>query len=355
MNHLKQIAAKLADYQLDALLVTSEPGEYYATGFHGEGYVLITPNKNYYSTDSRYIEAATAIEGVELTSINAGKSHLELAVEHVQANGIKALGIEEGYMSVDEFGRIRAALPGDVELVPAQKLLTDLRAQKDEEELGYMRRAQECTDKAFTEILNFIKPGVTEKEIAARLTYLMMSFGARKNSFDPIVASGPNGSMPHAIPTERKIQTGEFVTMDFGCMYEGYCSDMTRTVCVGEPTEEMEKVYNTVQAAQKAGIAVAKAGVPGCDIHNAAHDVIRAAGYGEYFGHGFGHSLGLEIHEDPGARATNKEPMPLHCTVSAEPGIYLPGRFGVRIEDVVFLTEDGCIDITNSPKELIKL
>ena len=221
MNHLKQIAAKLADYQLDALLVTSESGEYYATGFHGEGYVLITPNKNYYSTDSRYIEAATAIEGVELTSINAGKSHLELAVEHVQADGIKALGIEEGYMSVAEFGRIRAALPGDVELVPAQKLLTDLRAQKDEEELGYMRRAQECTDKAFTEILNFIKPGVTEKEIAARLTYLMMSFGARKNSFDPIVASGPNGSMPHAIPTERKIQTGEFVTMDFGCMVRG--------------------------------------------------------------------------------------------------------------------------------------
>ena len=131
MNHLKQIAAKLADYQLDALLVTSEPGEYYATGFHGEGYVLITPNKNYYSTDSRYIEAAAAIEGVELTSINAGKSHLELAVEHVQADGIKALGIEEGYMSVTEFGRIRAALPGDVELVPAQKLLTDLRAQKD--------------------------------------------------------------------------------------------------------------------------------------------------------------------------------------------------------------------------------
>ena len=224
MNHLKQIAAKLADYQLDALLITSEPGEYYATGFHGEGYVLVTPNQNYYSTDSRYIEAAAAIKGVELTSINAGKSHLELTVEHIQADGIKALGIEEGYMSVAEFGRIRAALPGDVELVPAQKLLTDLRAQKDEEELGYMRRAQECTDKAFTEILNFIKPGVTENEIAARLTYLMMSFGARKNSFDPIVASGPNGSMPHAIPTERRIQTGEFVTMDFGCMYEGYCA-----------------------------------------------------------------------------------------------------------------------------------
>lgn len=355
MNHLKQIAAKLPDYRLDALLITSEPGEYYATGFHGEGYVLVTPHKNYYTTDSRYIEAAAAIENVDMTMIGAGKGHLELAVEHVKAEGVRTLGIEEGYLSVADYERIRAAMPRGVELVPAQKLLTDLRAQKDEEELGYMRRAQACTDKAFAEILNFIKPGVTENEIAARLTYLMMNYGARKNSFDPIVASGPNGSMPHAIPTERQVGQGEFVTMDFGCMVEGYCSDMTRTVCVGQPTEEMVKVYNTVLEAQKAGIAVAKAGVPGCDIHNAAREVIRAAGYGEYFGHGFGHSLGLEIHEDPGARPANKNPMPLHCAVSAEPGIYLPGRFGVRIEDVIVLTETGCIDITGSPKELIIL
>lgn len=355
MNHLKQIAAKLPDYRLDALLITSEPGEYYATGFHGEGYVLVTPHKNYYTTDSRYIEAAAAIEHVDMTMVGAGKSHLELAVEHVKAEGVRTLGIEDGYLSVADYERIRAAMPRGVELVSAQQLLTDLRAQKDEEELGYMRRAQACTDKAFTEILNFIKPGVTENEIAARLTYLMMTYGARKNSFDPIVASGPNGSMPHAIPTERKVGQGEFVTMDFGCMVEGYCSDMTRTVCVGQPTEEMVKVYNTVLEAQKAGIAVAKAGVPGCDIHNAAHEVIRAAGYGEYFGHGFGHSLGLEIHEDPGARPANKNPMPLHCAVSAEPGIYLPGRFGVRIEDVIVLTETGCIDITGSSKELIIL
>lgn len=355
MNHLKQIAAKLPDYHLDALLITSEPGEYYATGFHGEGYVLVTSRKNYYTTDSRYIEAAAAIENVDMTMIGAGKGHLELAVEHVKAEGVRTLGIEEGYLSVADYERIRAAMPRGVELVSAQKLLTDLRAQKDEEELGYMRRAQACTDKAFAEILNFIKPGVTENEIAARLTYLMMNYGARKNSFDPIVASGPNGSMPHAIPTERKVGQGEFVTMDFGCMVEGYCSDMTRTVCVGQPTEEMVKVYNTVLEAQKAGIAVARAGVPGCDIHNAAHEVIRAAGYGEYFGHGFGHSLGLEIHEDPGARPANKNPMPLHCAVSAEPGIYLPGRFGVRIEDVIVLTETGCIDITGSPKELIIL
>ena len=355
MTNLEKYRSLLHD-GVQGLLLTSRYSRMYAAEFDiAEGVAVVSAQGARYFTDSRYIEAAAAIENVEMTMIGAGKSHLDLTVEHVKAEGIRTLGIEEGYLSLGDYNRIRAALPEEVELVGAQKLLTDLRAQKDEEELGYMRRAQACTDKAFTEILNFIKPGVTENEIAARLTYLMMTFGARKNSFDPIVASGPNGSMPHAIPTERKIGQGEFVTMDFGCMVEGYCSDMTRTVCVGAPTEEMEKVYSTVLEAQKAGIAVAKAGVPGCDIHNAAHDVIRAAGYGEYFGHGFGHSLGLEIHEDPGARPANKEPMPLHCAVSAEPGIYLPGRFGVRIEDVIVLTEDGSINLTGSPKELIVL
>ncbi len=355
MNHLKQIAAKLPEYGLDAMLITSEPGEFYAVGFHGEGYVLVTPDKTYYSTDSRYIEAAEKLEGVELSLIGGGKSHLDLTAEHIKTDHLRRIGMEDGYMSVADYRSTLAVLEDGVELVPAQGLLEGLRACKDAEELAIMRQAQDITDRAFTEILNNLRVGVRETEIAAKLTYLMMSFGAQKNSFDPIVASGSNGSMPHAIPTERTIGAGEFVTMDFGCIYGGYCSDMTRTVCVGQPTEEMEKVYYTVLEAQKAGIAVAKAGVPGCDIHNAAHDVIRAAGYGDYFGHGFGHSLGIEIHENPGARPANKAPMPLGCTVSAEPGIYLPGRFGVRIEDVILLTEDGCIDITHSPKELIVL
>lgn len=355
MNHLKQIAAKLAENKLDAMLLTSEPGEFYAVGFHGEGYVLVTPEKYFYSTDSRYIEAAQKIGNVALTQIGYGKSHLDVAVEHVKALGLKVIGIEEDYMSVADFNRIQAAMPDGVELVPAQAMIELLRAQKDEDELALMRQAQEITDKAFTEILNDVKVGVQETEIAAKLTYLMMSFGAQRNSFDPIVASGPNGSMPHAIPSARRIGSGEFVTMDFGCIFGGYCSDMTRTVCVGQPTEEMDKVYHTVLEAQKAGIAIAKAGVTGAAIHEAAHDVIRKAGYGDYFGHGFGHSLGIEIHENPGARPANQNPMPLGCAVSAEPGIYLPGKFGVRIEDVIILTETGCIDITNSPKELIIL
>ena len=174
-------------------------------------------------------------------------------------------------------------------------------------------------------------------------------------SFDPIVASGPNGSMPHAVPTERKIQTGEFVTMDFGCVYKGYCSDMTRTVCVGRPTEEMNRVYETVLRAQLTGIAAARAGATGAQIDGAAREVIQRAGYGEYFGHAFGHGVGAEIHESPNATPGNDKPLPVSSVISAEPGIYLPGRFGVRIEDVLVLEEGGCRDLTEAGKELLCL
>ena len=190
---------------------------------------------------------------------------------------------------------------------------------------------------------------------AARLQYLMLAGGAENMSFDPIVASGPNGSMPHAVPTDRKIQDGDFVTMDFGCIYQGYCSDMTRTVAVGHVTEEMEKVYNVVLQAQLAGIAAAKAGATGHDVDAAARKVIEDAGYGPYFGHSFGHSVGVEIHESPNATPANNKPLPLGAAVSAEPGIYLPGRFGVRIEDVVVLQEGGCQDITLAKKDLLIL
>ena len=234
-------------------------------------------------------------------------------------------------------------------------LVTGLRAAKDEEEFARMVKAQEITDKAFAEICKFIQPGVTEQEIAAKLVYDMMRFGAHKTSFDPIVASGPNGSRPHAVPGPRKVQKGEFITMDFGCIYEGYCSDMTRTVALGEIDDDKKKVYDTVLKAQLAGIAASKAGVPGTEIHAAAAKVIEDAGYGRFFGHGYGHSVGIEIHESPNANTRDTTPMPVGAMVSAEPGIYIPGQFGVRIEDVVHMEEGGNTDITHSPKELIIL
>ena len=354
MNHLKQIAAKLPEYGIDAMLLNSEPGEFYAVGFHGEGNVVVTAEKCFYFTDSRYIEAANhLIQGAEIAMTDAGRNYRAMVQEVIDECRIQRLGFEENYLSVADFELWDKGLTAS--LVPAQKLVNSLRAAKDEEELSLMRRAQEITDQAFSNILKFIRPGQTEQEIAAKLQYEMLCLGAEKMSFDPIVASGPNGSKPHAIPSDRKVQPGDFITMDFGCKFGGYCSDMTRTIALGEPTEEMKKVYQVVLEAQLAGIAMAKAGVPGKRIHDAAAKVIADAGYGAYFGHGFGHSLGIEIHEAPNANSRDETPMPEGAVVSAEPGIYLPGKFGVRIEDAVIYTAQGHEILTKSPKELIIL
>ena len=218
-----------------------------------------------------------------------------------------------------------------------------------------MIAAQRIAEKALTDILNEIRPGVTEKEIAARLQYLMLHYGAEDKSFDPIVVSGPNGSLPHGVPSEKVIQAGEFVTMDFGCICHGYCSDMTRTVAVGSVTDEMRQVYDTVLQAQLAGIAAARAGATGKAVDGAARDIIRQAGYGPCFGHSFGHSVGVEIHEGPNATPSNDKPLPAGAVISAEPGIYLPGKLGVRIEDVLYLTPEGCQNLTLAPKELVIL
>ena len=356
MNHLSQIADKLSQYDLDAMLIVSEPGERYAVGFQGEGYVLVTRDGSQYSTDGRYIEAAQKqVTGAEVVLTSRERSHLALARDFLAARGLKRVGFESAAVSVAQHRRWQESFPKGCELIPAQELLDGLRTSKDREELSAMVQAQKITDAAFGEILNYIRPGLTEQEVAARLVYELLRRGARKVSFDPIVAAGANGSMPHAVPGETVIQKGMFVTMDFGCVYDGYCSDMTRTVAVGQPTQEMERVYETVLAAQKAGIAAARAGMPGRELDAAARKVIEEAGYGDYFTHSFGHSLGLEIHESPNASPSETRPLPVGTVISAEPGIYLPGRFGVRIEDVLVLEEGGCRDITQSPKNLIVL
>ncbi len=354
MNHIEKIAARLPEYGLDAMMITSESGERYALGFHGEGLLLVTRDTAQYSTDGRYIEAAREqVEGAKICLTTPDKGHLAFVREYIEAKGLHNIGFESGAVTVDSHRKYAQELPGI--LTPAQKLLDDLRASKDEGELALMRRAQEITDEAFKAILNFIRPGMTEREIAARLVYEMLSRGGEKVSFDPIVAAGSNGSRPHAVPGDRIVEAGMFITMDFGCKVGGYCSDMTRTVALGQPTPEMEAVYAAVLAAQKAGINAARAGVTGREIDDAARCVLREAGYGAYFSHGFGHSLGVDIHESPGASSKETRPMPAGAVISAEPGVYIPGRFGVRIEDVLILGETGCEDITRSPKDLIVL
>ena len=357
MNHFQKIAAQLEGHGLDAMLLTGEANRFYASGFHSygtDGVALVTAKKAYYFTDSRYTEAALRyVQGAEVREIGHGRGYGALLEEAVTEQHIRRMGFEDAYMTVQDHERYRKALSCD--LVPATDLLWQLRMVKDEEELEAMVAAQRIAERALEDILEEIRPGVTEKEIAARLQYLMLHYGASDMSFDPIVVSGPNGSLPHGVPSEKTIQQGEFVTMDFGCVYHGYCSDTTRTVAVGFATEEMQTVYQTVLSAQEAGIAAARAGLTGREVDGAARAVISAAGYGAYFGHSFGHGVGVEIHEAPNASPMNEKPLPAGAVISAEPGIYLPGRLGVRIEDVILLTETGCRNITKAPKDLIVL
>ena len=353
MNHLEHIAAHLDG--LDAILLTSEANCYYATGFMGEGIALVTRRGSWYFTDSRYTEAADKAIGdaAVIREVSREKPFSALINEALAEAGAEKAGFEEQRMTVAEHAVYSEKL--HCTLTPASSLMTELRGSKDEEELSCMTAAQRIAEGALEQILKEIRPGMTEKEIAARLNYLMVSAGAEKTAFDTIVASGPNGSMPHAVPGMRKVREGDFITMDFGCVYKGYCSDMTLTVALGRPSDEMRNVYDIVLQAQLAGIAAAKAGVTGAVIDGAARKVIQDAGYGVYFGHSFGHSLGIDIHEAPNAAPGNDKPMPDGAVVSAEPGIYLPGKFGVRIEDVMILRPDGAQVITKAPKALLVL
>ena len=344
----------LLDGEVDGLLLTSRYSRHYGAEFDiAEGVAIVTKAGCRYFTDSRYIESAqNDIKGFEVLDI-AGAGYPKRLNDAIADFGVTTLGYEENYLTVAELLHYEKSL--NAKLVPFNAKIHGFRAVKEDWELDHMRKAQQIADKAFAEVLPRIKTGMTELELQAELIYCLYKNGAHGLSFDPIVVSGPNSSMPHGVAGERKIQDGDFITMDFGVLYYGYCSDMTRTVAIGYATEEMKKVYNTVLEAQKAGLAVTRAGVIGQEIDGAARKLITEAGYGPYFGHGYGHSLGLEIHEGPNPNHANPNPMPLHAVASAEPGIYLPGKFGVRIEDCVIYTEDGYENLATSPKDLIIL
>jgi len=338
---------------VDGLLLTSRYSRHYGAEFDiAEGVAIVTAKGSRYFTDSRYIESAEkGLKGFEVLEINRENSYIKRINDAIADFGVTKLGFEEAYLTVAEYFNYKDKL--DAELVPYCAKINGFRDVKEAWELVLMRKAQDITDKAFAEVLPRLKVGMTELELQAELIYCLYKNGATGLAFDPIVVSGPNTSLPHGVAGERVIQEGDFVTMDFGASYNGYCSDMTRTVAVGYATEEMKKIYNTVLEAQLAGLAISKAGVIGGDVDAAARKVITDAGYGPYFGHGYGHGVGLEIHEAPSPNARNGKPMPVGAVCSAEPGIYLPGKFGVRIEDVCVFLEDGHENITHSPKNLI--
>ena len=352
MTNLEKYRSLLND-EVQGLFLTSRYSRMYAAEFDiSEGYAIVGKDGARYFTDSRYIESAQKnLKGFEV--IDFGGKLVDCLNAAIADFGIEILGFEEGYLTVKELNIFQERL--NAKFAPVQDQLDAFRACKEPWEVDRMVKAQEITDKAFTEICTRIREGMTEKELAAELIYCLYKNGGEGLSFDPIVVSGPNTSMPHGVPGERKLQKGDFITLDFGVIYQGYCSDMTRTVALGYATEEMKKVYDTVLKAQLAGIAISKAGVTGKDVDKAARDVITAAGYGEYFGHSYGHSLGMEVHESPNCSPKNENPIPLGAACSAEPGIYLPDQFGVRIEDVVIFEENGCRDITKSTKDLLIL
>lgn len=343
----------LLDGEVDGLLLTSRYSRYYGTEFDiAEGVAIVTKAGCRYFTDSRYIESAeNGIKGFEVKMVDRGNWYHKLLNEAIADFGVTTLGYEEDYLTVAEFQGYEKNL--NAKLVPMNAKINGFRAVKEEWELNLMRKAQQITDAAFKEVLTKIKPGMTELALQAELIYCLYKNGATGLAFDPIVISGPNTSMPHGVAGERIIQEGDFITMDFGALYQGYCADMTRTVAVGYATEEMKKVYEIVLQAQLAAIAATRAGIPGKDVDAVARQVIADAGYGDYFGHGYGHGLGMEVHEAPSASPAAERIMEENMIVSAEPGIYLPGKFGVRIEDVTIYKANGCEDITNSPKNLI--
>ena len=355
MKNIEKYQSLLETGEVDALLLTSVYNRLYAAQYRvAEGVAVVTREGAYYFTDSRYIEAAEKnLKGFTVRMTHPGSSEIERINEVIGEHTIKKLGFEENDMTYGDYLRYNEAL--HAVLVPMQAKIDAFRATKEPWEIDLMRKAQAITDQTFSELCKIIQAGMTEKELEAELLYRLYKHGAEGPSFDPIVVSGPNTSLPHGVPGERKLEFGDFITMDFGCIYGGYCSDMTRTVALGFVSEEMDKVYKTVLKAQLAGIAATKAGVAGRDIDGAARKVIADAGYGDYFGHGYGHSLGILIHEAPNANTRNDQPMPAGAVVSAEPGIYLPGKFGVRIEDVTVITETGCEVLTKSPKNLIIL
>ena len=338
MNNIKRIQDALARQGLDAILLTDEKNQRYATGFaFTDGAVVVGREKAWLLTDSRYIEAAEKIAGgccaVQMFDREHSLSGLISAA--LKESGAEKLAAEDEKLSHARWAAFEKLLGRT--LLPAGGLMMSLRASKNASEIESMIRAQRISEKALEEVLHIIKPGMTEKEVMAELVYYMLKFGSEGNSFDPIVVTGKNTSMPHGVPGDTVIRDGDFITMDFGSLSDGYCSDMTRTVAVGHATEEMKTVYYTVLEAQLAGIAAARSGIPGKLIDQAARDVIEKAGYGEYFGHGFGHSLGLDIHEPPMAGPRGEAPMAENDLCSAEPGIYIPGKFGVRIEDVMII------------------
>lgn len=352
---LQKVRAAMQRADMDALFVTDELNQRYLLGYpFTDGMLLILPESAYMITDFRYYEEAKS-KADPAFEVVMPVPRAAFVTEKLKEAGVRSVGYESASLSCDEFERLQKTY-ADFRFLPARDMLTVVRQVKEPQELEWMAKAQSITDMAFTHILKTMTPTMTEIEVALELEFFMRHHGASGLAFETIAVSGTASALPHGKPRNLPLQKG-FLTMDYGAAYEGYCSDMTRTVVIGKADTDMKRLYQTVLSAQKAGIAAVRAGVDGSAVDKIARDIIETeGGYKGCFGHGLGHAVGLFIHEAPRLSSAAKGQV-LACgnVVTVEPGIYLEGKYGCRIEDMVAVEADGCHDFTQSPKELIEL
>jgi Xaa-Pro aminopeptidase len=350
----RALAARLDDLGVDALLVTRLVHVRYLTGFTGSNaQAIVTPDDDLFLTDGRYT-AQAGHEVADMSRRSYPRDHRDETASYAAERGIGRLGFESADLTVAAHAKLAEALPG-VELVPLEGAVEHQRQVKDDDEWELLRRAQAATDAAFEQILDRCVVGIAEQQLARELERALLQEGADAVAFDPIVAFGENAAEPHHAPGHRLLEEGDVIKLDFGGLVEGYHADMTRTVAFGAAPTELRKIHDVVREAQQAGIDAVRAGVRGSEVDAASRDVIERAGYGERFVHGLGHGVGLEIHEQPWLGPGQDGELPAGSIVTVEPGIYVPGLGGVRIEDTVEVTDDGCRVLPTSTRELIEL
>ncbi|MBX9972991.1 Xaa-Pro peptidase family protein [Cytobacillus firmus] len=353
MEKIQKLRACFTESGIDGMLITSSFNRRYMTGFTGSaGVVLISADKALFITDFRYTEqAAKQCEGYEIVK-HTGAIPEEVAKQAEQL-GIKKLGFEENHLTFSSYKAYEKAV--NSELVPVSDTIEKLRLIKTDSEIKIIKVAADIADAAFKHILDVIRPGITELEVSNELEFFMRKAGAVSSSFDIIVASGYRSALPHGVASDKVIEKGDFVTLDFGAYYKGYVSDITRTVAVGEPEDKLKEIYTIVQEAQERGMEGIKPGMSGKEADALTRDYISGKGYGEYFGHSTGHGIGLEVHEGPALSFKSDVILEPGMVVTVEPGIYIPGLGGVRIEDDTVITKDHNETLTHSTKELIIL
>ena len=351
---LQRLKNKLADFS-DCAVITSDINRRYFTGMKSSaGTLVVFPDKAYLIIDFRYIEKA--IKTVSDCEVILQDNLFEQINALIKKHNSKKVSIEAAVITLNQLADIRENIKCEIDDTSAlSNTVEEIRIVKTDEEIEKIISAQRIAEKGFEHMLEFIHEGLTEREIQLELDYFMLKNRAEALSFDTIALSGKNTSLPHGVPSDKKVQKGEFVLMDFGAVVDGYHSDMTRTVCVGKPDEEMTKVYNIVLNAQKTALDGLKAGIKCSDFDKLARNVIESEEYGEYFGHSLGHGVGMEIHEAPTASPRSQQVFSENEIITIEPGIYIPDKFGVRIEDFAVVKKDGYFNITNAPKELICL